>query len=432
MKNNSAPINIPETTLPRVVVIGGGFAGINFAKNMKDQPYQVVLVDQNNFHQFQPLLYQVATCGIEPDGIIYPIRKLFSGVKNFFFRMGEVEKIDPDQKIIFLDNGTISYDHLVIATGTTSNFFGNKEIEENSVGMKTIKETLEIRSKILESLELASSSTDEKEREALTNFIVVGGGPTGVETAGALAEFKTHILEGDYPTIAPELMKIYLIQSGNRILKGMSDHAGRSALKDLESLGVSVIFDHRVSSYDGDTVTTNKGLTIAAKTLIWTAGVKGESIKGLEQVINSKNGRLKVSEFLKTDTYENIYAIGDIAEIISDEYQYGHPQVAPVAMQQGVHLAENFSLASKEMEQEKFQYKDQGSMATIGRRRAVADIGNFEAKGFIAWVLWCFVHILSLVGFRNRLLVFTSWFTNYFTYDRGNRFIIRKSADYKD
>ncbi len=424
-------ISLPDNGLPRVVVVGGGFAGINFAKHMRGAGYQVVLLDQNNFHQFQPLLYQVATCGIEPDGIIYPLRKLFEKYSSHFrFRMCRVERFDTGRKRIYTDAGELGYDRLVIATGSVTNFFGNAGLAKHAIGMKDIREALDIRSLMLQNLERAAATPDAAERDALTNFVIVGAGPSGVETAGALAEFRAHILKGDYPDLDVELMNIFLVQSGDCVLKGMSAHASRRALDDLRHLGVEVVLGHRVESWDGLEVRTDAGLDLRARTLIWTAGVEACPPGGIGEDGAAGGGRLRVDRFHRVAGYDGVYALGDVACMSCPEFPSGHPMVAQPAIQQGRNLARNFQRERLGKAPREFRYRDKGAMATIGKRRAVADIGKLQLGGFPAWLMWCFVHVLFLVGFRNKLLVFTGWVANYFTYDRGNRFIVRRFGEH--
>ncbi len=424
-------IALPETGQPRVVVIGGGFAGINFARHMRGAGWQVVLLDKNNFHQFQPLLYQVATCGIEPDGIIYPLRKLFDGFGDGFrFRMCEVEGIDLASKRVSTDQGSVRFDRLVVATGSATNYFGNAQLEACSTGMKDIREALDIRSRVLQNLELAACTDDPEEREALTNFVIVGAGPSGVETAGALAEFRAHILKRDYPDLEIENMKIFLVQSGDTVLKGMSDHASQRALTDLRSMGVEVLLGHRVKSYDGRVAVTDAAMEIPARALVWTAGVKGNLPEGFAESQLARGHRLKVDRFHRVLGIDAVYALGDAACMECPEYPDGHPMVAQPAIQQGRNLAKNFHRERRGRALRDFVYKDKGAMATIGKKRAVADVGKLQLGGFVAWLLWCFVHVLFLVGFRSKLLVFTGWMANYLTYDRGNRFIVRKFGEH--
>lgn len=419
-------ICLPDSSLPRVVVIGGGFAGISLVKKLKNKPVQIVVLDKNNFHQFQPLLYQVATSGIEPDSIVFPLRKLFNGYKNVFFRMAMVNEIQSESNTIITDIGTVEYDHLVIATGSTTNFFGLQDVQQHSVGMKTIQEALDIRSLILQNLEKAVVTCDEAERNALTNFAIVGGGPAGVETAGAMAEFKKYILPKDYPELDSSMMSIYLIEAEDELLNAMSDKSSENALKFLNKLGVDIRLNTSVQSYDGLNIKTDKAVLLQAKTMIWTAGVKGNVPTGINKENIARGNRILVDDYCSIKGYKNIYVVGDIAAMVSDHYPSGHPMVAQVAIQQGKQLANNILLQLQGKERKKFSYKDKGSLATIGKRKAVADIGKLRFGGYIAWLLWSVVHLLSISGFRNKLLVGLNWAWSYFTYDKGNRLIIRK------
>lgn len=419
-------ICLPDSSLPRVVVIGGGFAGISLVKKLKNKPVQIVVLDKNNFHQFQPLLYQVATSGIEPDSIVFPLRKLFNGYKNVFFRMAMVNEIQSESNTIVTDIGTVEYDHLVIATGSTTNFFGLQDVQQHSVGMKTIQEALDIRSLILQNFEKAVVTCDEAERNALTNFAIVGGGPAGVETAGAMAEFKKYILPKDYPELDASMMSIYLIEAEDELLNAMSDKSSENALKFLNKLGVDVRLNTSVQSYDGLNIKTDKAVLLQAKTMIWTAGVKGNVPTGINKENIARGNRILVDDYCSIKGYKNIYVVGDIAAMVSDHYPSGHPMVAQVAIQQGKQLANNILLQLQGKERKKFSYKDKGSLATIGKRKAVADIGKLRFGGYIAWLLWSVVHLLSISGFRNKLLVGLNWAWSYFTYDKGNRLIIRK------
>lgn len=419
-------ICLPDSSLPRVVVIGGGFAGISLVKKLKNKPVQIVVLDKNNFHQFQPLLYQVATSGIEPDSIVFPLRKLFNGYKNVFFRMAVVNEIQSESNTIVTDIGVVEYDHLVIATGSTTNFFGLQDVQQHSVGMKTIQEALDIRSLILQNLEKAVVTCDEAERNALTNFAIVGGGPAGVETAGAMAEFKKYILPKDYPELDSSMMSIYLIEAEDELLNAMSDKSSENALKFLNKLGVDIRLNTLVQSYDGLNIKTDKAVLLQAKTMIWTAGVKGNVPTGINKENIARGNRILVDDYCSIKGYKNIYAVGDIAAIVSDHYPSGHPMVAQVSIQQGKQLANNILLQLQGKERKKFSYKDKGSLATIGKRKAVADIGKLRFGGYIAWLLWSVVHLLSISGFRNKLLVGLNWAWSYFTYDKGNRLIIRK------
>jgi NADH dehydrogenase len=419
-------MNIPASDLKRILIIGGGFAGISLAKKLRNKNYQVVLMDKHNYHTFQPLLYQVATGGLEPDSIAYPIRKVIKEYKDFYFRLGDVKEIDAPNNRIIADIGDLNYDYLVVATGTKTNYFGNKEIERNSMSMKTIPQSLNIRSLILESFEAALLTDDESERESLMNFVLVGGGPTGVELAGALAEMKKAVLPKDYPDLDINKMQIHLVQSGERILDTMSEKSSVEAEKFLTNLGVIVHKNIRVTGYDSVVVSTNTDVEFHSSTVIWTAGVAGKLISGLNKAaIFERIDRIKVDAQNKVKGYENIFAIGDICIMETEKYPKGHPQMAQAAMQQGSLLAENLINLQNNKPLKAFEYKDKGSMATIGRNKAVVDLPKFHFSGVFAWFVWMFVHLISLIGFKNKAVVFLNWVYNYIRFDREARLIIR-------
>ncbi len=419
-------MNIPRSSFPRIVIIGGGFAGISLAKRLRNKNVQVVLLDKHNYHNFQPLMYQVATGGLEPDSIAYPIRKIVQEYKDFYFRLAEVRDIDPENNIIYADIGELKFDYLVIATGSKTNYFGNKEIERNSMAMKTIPQSLNIRSLILENFEQALLTNDIDERHSLMNFVLVGGGPTGVELAGALAEMKKAILPKDYPDLDVRKMEINLIQGSNRVLDSMSENASEKAEKFLLDLGVSVWKNVRVTGYDGKIVTTSSDLSFDSATVIWTAGVQGALPHGLKADSFIKNvNRIKVNQYNQVEGYEHLFAIGDIAVMASEDYPQGHPMMAQPAMQQGRLLAENLIKIINKKEPKPFEYKDKGSMATIGRNKAVVDLPKFKFSGVFAWFVWMFVHLFSLIGFKNKAVVFLNWVYNYIRFDREARLIMR-------
>jgi len=419
-------MNIPKSNLPRVIIIGGGFAGIALAKKLKNKPVQVVLLDKHNYHTFQPLLYQVATGGLEAGSIAYPIRKVIHEHKDFYFRLCHVNEIDTKNNKIVADIGELFFDYLVIATGSKTNYFGNKEIERNSIAMKTIPQSLNIRSLILENFEQALLTNDVAERNSLINFVLVGGGPTGVELAGALAEMKNAILQKDYPDLDVSKMQINLVQSGDKILNTMSEKSSESAEKYLKKLGVNVLKNVRVTSYDGRTISTNTDLVLETATLIWTAGVQGAMVNGLPaSALVEKVERIKVNEFNQVIGFENIFALGDIASMVTEEYPQGHPQVAQPAIQQGKLLGENLAKLLKKEKMKPFEYNDKGSMATIGRNKAVVDLPKYHFHGVFAWFVWMFVHLFSLIGFKNKAVVFLNWVYNYIRFDREGRLIIR-------
>lgn len=422
-KNN---ICLVKSDKPRVVVIGAGFAGIHFCKALNKASVQVVMLDKNNYHQFQPLLYQVATSGLEPDSITFPIRKVLAGAENTQFRMADVKRIDRENNRVITNTGIVDYDYLVIATGSVSNYYGNLAFEKYGVGLKTINDALNIRSLILQNFERAANSCDPEEKDMLTNVAIVGGGPAGVEMAGALAEFKRFVLPKDYPEFDKDNMKIYLIQASGELLQTMSEKAKARTVKDLEKMGVEVLFNIRVKNYDGETVDLGDKGSLKAATLVWTAGVKGTYPDGIPEEAQIGGGRIFVDNELKVKGTRNIFAIGDIAGMISEELPRGHPMVAQAAMQEGTHLAKNMISKLNGKPEKAFKYNDKGSMATIGKKRAVADLGKNFIGGFIAWLLWSTVHLLFIIGFKNKFLVGLNWGMNYITYDKGNRLIIRK------
>ena len=419
-------MNIPQSNLPRVVIIGGGFAGINLAKTLANKNLQVVLLDKHNYHTFQPLLYQVSSSGLEPDSIAYPLRKIMKKHKTSFFRLAEVEHILPERNEIVTDIGPLTYDFLVLATGTKTNYFGNTEIQSKSMPMKSVPQALNIRSLILQNFEKAAIADSKEERETYLNFVIVGAGPTGVELAGAIAELKNNILPRDYRDLNPSDMAIHLLEGAARVLPQMSEHASLKAEKFLKNLGVQVHCNTFVKGYDGAEVTTNSDLFLQSETLIWTAGVTGAPVKGLKaEALIEKTNRYSVNCYNQVEGYDSIFAIGDIALMSSESYPNGHPQVAPPAIQQGKLLGKNLLRLSQNKPLQAFVYKDKGSMATIGRNKAVVDLKHYKFAGFFAWFVWMFVHLMSLVGFRNRVVVLFNWTYNYVNFDKAARLIIR-------
>jgi NADH:ubiquinone reductase (H+-translocating) len=416
-----------QKNLERVVIIGGGFGGIQLAKSLlNNKNFQVVLIDKQNYHTFQPLLYQVATGGLEPDSIAYSIRHIFRKKENFYFRMANVEKINAEANSIQTNIGTIEYDKLVVATGATTNLFHFEGIKRQLFTLKTVPEALNMRSFIIQNFEQALLTDSTEEKESLMNVVIVGGGPTGVELAGALGEMKKYVLPHDYPELDLRRMNIYLFERQDRLLGSMSEISSTKTQKYLEELDVHIFTDTSVNSYDGDVVCYgDENIRIQADTLIWTAGIKGNVIEGIDKEKIIHNNRIKVDAFHKVDGYENVYAIGDIAAMITEDTPRGHPQVAPVAIQQAKNLARNFISETKKKPLKPFKYKDNGAMATVGRNRAVVDLENWKFQGAFAWFVWLLVHLLSLVGFRNKTSVLLNWMYNYFTYDRAMRLVIR-------
>jgi NADH dehydrogenase len=425
----SMKINIPETGQQRIVIIGGGFAGLTLARKLARTNFQIVLIDRNNFHQFQPLFYQVAMAGLEPSSIVFPIRKYFRRHSNVFFRVTEVTAIEPDTRRILTPLGIVNYDYLVIAAGADTNFFGNAKMADLAIPMKSVSEALFLRNRILSDLEKALSIVDFEERQGYIDIVIVGGGPTGVEVAGALAEMRNYVLPGEYVELDAREIDIYLVQSGDRILKGMSDEAGEKARKFLQKLGVKVILDDRVVDYDGELVYLKSGETIRSRKVIWAAGIQGNRIPGLPDSATTRGNRIKVDRYCRVEGVEAIFAIGDIAAMETPAYPNAHPQVAQVAMQQAKYLSK---FLRKRHKDRPFEYKDLGVMATIGRNKAVVDLPRLKFQGAFAWLVWLFVHLYQLLGVKNKLFVFINWVWNYLTYDQSLRLIIRPYHQNKD
>ncbi len=418
-------IPLPQTNNPRVVIIGGGFGGIELAKKLRNKEVQVVMIDKNNYHTFQPLLYQVATAGLEPDSIAYPLRKIFKRQENFHFRMAEAQEIIAEENKLLTSIGELRYDYLVIATGSTTNFFGLEEIAQNAMPMKSVTEALDLRSLLLQNFEAALLAKSVEEREALMNVVVVGGGPTGVETAGALGELKEHVLPKDYPELDVRQMQIHLIEASGNLLNGMSAVSGEKAVQFLKKFDVQVWLDTAVQEYTENVIYTSSNHQIPSNTVIWSAGVKGAIVDGIDENVIGRGNRLQVNRFNQVQGYSNVFAIGDVAAMIDEKIPKGHPMVAPVAIQQGQLLARNIGSLLNDSPLREFKYQDKGSMATVGRNRAVVEVGKFKTQGFIAWFMWMGVHLMSLVGFRNKLVTFINWMWSYFNYDKGIRLIIR-------
>ncbi len=428
-------ISIPDNGKPRVVIIGGGFGGIELAKRLKGKGLQIVMFDRNNYHTFQPLLYQVATAGLEPDSIAGPLRKLFDDhdENEFFFRLGTVDQISPESNMIETSIGRLRYDYLVIANGSRTNFFGNKELYNKAFPLKQVPHALDLRSHILQNFEKAVLINNEQEKKGLMTFVIVGGGPTGVELSGAFGELRAHVLPKDYPELDFSKMKIYLVEGSPKLLGTMSEQSSRKALDYVRNFGVDVLLNTVVKDYDGEVVTLSTGEKMPAQTVIWAAGVIGNLIEGLNPSVATRNSRIKVDEFNRVEGYNNIFAIGDIAAMATNEFPQGHPMVAPVAIQQGKLLSKNLVNYIQGKDMKPFKYNDKGSMATIGRNRAVVDLpSGIKFQGLFAWFVWMFVHLMSIVGFRAKAVVLANWIWNYFTYDRGTRLIIRPYVKHSD
>jgi NADH dehydrogenase len=415
-----------SSKFPLVVIIGGGFGGLQVAKKLKDKPVDILMLDKHNYHTFQPLLYQVTMGSIEAESIAFSLRKNFAGQKNFRFRIAEVLKINAQSNTLDTTIGEIAYDYLVIATGSTTNFFGNKEIEHFSMPMKSIPEALNLRYSILQNIEEALLKPNKQEREALLTFVLVGAGPTGVELSGSLAELRNHVLTKDYPELKKEEMKVYLVDFLPKVLGPFSDQASKAAKDFLTSMGVEVLLGVKVESYDGDEIKFEGGKTIRTKNVIWSAGVMGLVPEGIEKENIERGNRIRVDSICRMIGSTNIFAIGDVAAMITDETPKGHPGVAQVAIQMGAHVAKTIVQLINHEPTAPFKYFDKGSLATIGRNKAVADLGKIRFQGFFAWLVWMFVHLISLLGGRNKVIVFINWVFSYVNYDGGTRLIIRK------
>jgi NADH dehydrogenase len=418
-------LNIPSTSKPRVVIIGGGFGGLNAVRSLNSDDFQIVLFDKHNYHTFQPLLYQVATAGLQPDAIAAPLRKALGRKHDFYFRMMRVDAVHPQTNTIETELGSLTYDYLVVANGSTSNFFGNEQVRQYSLPLKSIPEALDVRSQIMQLCEAAGLVSDPGLQESMLDIVIVGGGPTGIEMSGAIAELRRHVLPKDYPALDFSKMKIYLLEGTDRLLPTMSAHAGVYALNSLQKMGVIVKLNTMVETCGGETVSLKGGEQIKTSTVLWTAGVKGDLIPGFSKDWIEK-GKLVTGERALVKGSANIFAIGDIAFMKTERYPNGLPGLAQPAIQLGRYIGRNLKNIHGDRPVKPFTYFDKGSLATIGRGRAVADLpGNIHFNGRFAWWIWLFVHISFLISFRNRFLVFTSWVWNYFTFDKGNRLIIR-------
>jgi NADH dehydrogenase len=413
-----------KAKFPQVVIIGGGFGGLQVANNLKDKPVDILMLDKHNYHTFQPLLYQVATGSLEAESIAFSLRKNFAGQSNFHFNIAEVSNVDPEKNTIDTTIGEIAYDYLVIATGSTTNFFGSKDVEKFAMPMKSIPEALNLRYLILQNLEEATLKATREDKAPLLTFVLVGAGPTGVELAGALAEIRNHILCKDYPELKKEDMKVYLVDFMPKVLGPFSDEASKKAYEFLTDMGVEVLLNVKVDSYDGNEIKFEGGKTIRTKNVIWSAGVMGEVPEGLNKDIIVRGNRIKVDYNCRVEGSQNIFAIGDVAAMITDDTPKGHPGVAQVAIQMGKYVAQTIMQTINGEQTKPFKYFDKGSLATIGRNKAVADLGKVKFQGFFAWLVWMFVHLISLLGFRNKVHVFINW--SYISFNGGSRLIIRQ------
>lgn len=425
MENKKYIPHIPPSDKPRLVIIGGGFAGLKLVKNMLNKGFQIILLDNNNYHQFQPLLYQVATAGLEPSAISFPLRKILQRECNVHFRVAKIQEISAERKEIRTNIGYLKYDYLALAMGTSTNFFGLDNIAKKTLPMKSAADAILIRNTILENLELALLETSPEKISEYLNIVIVGGGPTGVELAGALAEMKKNIFPKDYQELDLTQMRIVLYEASGRLLAGMSETASVHAYRYLEKLGVEVHLNNRILDYNRTILTLEDQSTLSSKTVIWAAGVRVKSLMGLPENIYGKANRLKVDRVNRIAGYRDVFAIGDIAIMETPTYPGGHPQLAQVAIQQAKNLARNLRKIKAGEETQDFEYRDKGSLATIGRNLAVADLPFVKLKGFLAWILWSFVHLFSIVGVKNKVFIFLDWSWNYFTYDPSLRLLIR-------
>lgn len=417
--------NIPHSEKKRVVIVGGGFGGLQVAQRLKGSDYQVVLIDRNNYHQFPPLIYQIASAGIEPSSISFPFRKLFQKQKDFYFRMATVRSIFPEQKIVQTSIGKVSYDYLIFAAGTTTNFFGNSNVEEKAIPMKTVSEAMGLRNALLDNFERALTCASEQERQELLNIVIVGGGATGVEVAGALAEMKRHVLPKDYPDMDNSLMQIYLIEAGNRLLPAMSPENSRHVENYLRTMGVNIMLNRMVTDYRNHRVVLKDGSEIATRTFIWVSGIAAQPIGNLDKAHTGRGGRILVDGCNQVEGLEGVFAIGDQCLMTADEaWPQGHPQLAQVAIQQGKRLAKNLRRLSQGKEMKPFRYTNLGAMATVGRNRAVAEFSKVKMHGFVAWLMWLLVHLRSILGVRNKVIVLFNWMWNYLSYSQSLRMII--------
>jgi len=415
----------------KVVIAGGGFGGLRLARKLNNKAgLEVTLLDRFNFHQFQPLFYQVATAGLDASNISFPLRKAFHKSKNVRVRLGELREVVIAENKIVTDNGDIPYDALVIATGAGTNFFGNQQLQQYAFPMKSTVEAVQLRNHLIQNFENASVA-EPVNRESLLTVVVVGGGPTGVEVSGAIADMRAYVLPKDYPELDFRQMKIYLLEGSPKTLGTMSEASSMQSRKYLEKLGVTVMTGSVVKEYDGKTVTLSDGKTIASSTVIWAAGIKGNVPAGIQPDIIVRGNRIKTDRHNQIQGTQNVYAIGDIAYMETPLYPHGHPQVAQVAMQQADALAENLQrIESKSSLRYEFEYYDKGSMATVGRNLAVVDLPKpkLHFGGFFAWIIWMSLHLMLILGVKNRFFVFCNWLYNYFTRDQSLRLIFKNPA----
>jgi NADH dehydrogenase len=427
--------NLPMSAQPRVVIVGCGFGGLRLAQSLADAPVQVVMVDRNNYHNFQPLLYQVATGALEADSIAYPVRKIFAGQKNFFYRMADVKSVDPATKRVLTSVGDITYDYLVLATGSLTNFFGIESIEKNAMQIKSIPNALNLRSFIFQNFEQALLVTDAEEKQALMNIVVVGGGPTGVEISGSLAEMRKHVLPKDYPELDLKKMQIFLVEAGPALLGPMSKASQEDAGRYLHELGVEVRLNTAIKKFENGRAYYSDTEYIPTENMVWAAGVNGAALPGLPEPTVTRNKRINVNQWNQVEGQTNIFAIGDVANMVTEEMPKGLPMLAPVALQQGELLAANLQRIIRGETPKEFKYLNKGVMAIVARNKAVVDLPkNIHFKGFLGWLSWLFIHLILLVGFRNKVVALVDWAFSYASSDQALRLIIRpfNRRDMKD
>ena len=421
-------INIPQSPLPRVVIAGGGFGGLKLAQELDSRHFQVILIDHHNYHQFPPLIYQVASSGLEPSSIAFPFRSALRKKKGFVFRLAEVQGVAPERNLLLTSVGEVKYDYLILACGGTTNFFGNDQIARHSLPMKTLYESMNLRNVLLQNIEKALVSDDEERRNALLTVAIVGGGPSGVEIAGALAEMKRYVLPKDYPYLDSSLFRIHLLDASPRLLQAMSERSSETAARGLREMGVEIHTGTMVSDYDGKTLRLSDGSEMKTRTVIWVSGVVANAVEGIQAEALGRGRRILVDEHNEVKGLTNVFAIGDQCLMTADpNYPNGHPQLAQVAIQQARLLARNLRARQEGKPLSPFHYKDLGSMATIGRNRAVAEIGGAKWGGFTAWMLWLVVHLRSILSVRNKVIVLLNWIWNYVTYDRSLRLILKRN-----
>jgi NADH dehydrogenase len=412
----------------KIIIIGAGFGGLRLARKLNDKEgVEVTLIDRHNYHAFQPLFYQVATAGLDASNISFPLRRVFQNSKNVRIKLAEVQKIVSAQNKVITDIGEFNYDILIIASGAGTNFFDNQSIIDHALPMKSTGEALELRYRFLHNFEKAVSAKNEKDLQSLMTIIVVGGGPTGVELSGAIADMRHYVLPKDYPELDFSKMTIYLLEGLGKTLATMSEKSSADSRRYLEKLGVKVMTNATLKEYDGVKATLQNGDTINAATLIWAAGVKGNVPEGIDKELIAKGNRIKVDKQCKVQGLNNVYAIGDVAYLENEAYPKGHPQLSPVAIQQADLIAKNLQLAKENKPLKNFDYNDKGSMATVGRNLAVVDLTKpkFHFGGFFGWATWMIVHLFLTLGVKNRFAIFFNWVYNYFTYDQNLRLIFR-------